>query len=520
MRAREFIVENYTTNLPVQDIKHVLSVIKDEAEDVDDASMRYKNQDDPNYKKLENDYHALTAISYILNNNLKAHKLAQENPAVFDTNIFMYDVEPDDVLGGIAAIQVKLDNNVAEIKWLGSYGAPGGKLMKAALDVAKSRGATSVKVDAKWNSEGFYRKMGLDQDINAEPDRGEALRGSKLTAFTGKLAEGGWDTTLTQGTILRPATVKTALQVIDKFVVDFNKWLKSKGVDPISRGKPTGSSSHYQKDIEDNPTKVYGDIDLQMIAPSPGGLSYGQYTTYWNKLADEFINTVRPAYIATAESKPGHPIFQIGADQYVQIDFMWHTPELSGWGAARVTPERGTKGMLHGNMFSVLGELLDMSIQHAGVQLKTVDGVQVPFSKQKGIQVKTISTNPRTFVLDIFKYLFETLAPGKSPRIDPLLKSNPGNNPDDVKIQTLVNAVKGLANSLELNDLYGKGILSKFHDANDFLSAFLERYTQKAMIDIEGKKREKATTPEAIARAQADKDAILFGLNRVKAMFK
>lgn len=334
------------------------------------------------------------------------------------------------------------------------------------------------------------------------------------------LPEGGWDTTLTQGTILRPATVKTALQVIDKFAVDFNKWLKSKGVGPISRGKPTGSSSHYQKDIEDNPTKVYGDIDLQMIAPSPSGLSYGQYTTYWNKLADEFINTARPAYIAAAESKPGHPIFQIGADQYVQIDFMWHTPELSGWGAARVTPERGTKGMLHGNMFSVLGELLDMSIQHAGVQLKTVDGVQVPFSKQKGVQVKTISTNPRTFVLDIFKYLFETLAPSESPRIDPLLKANPGNDPDDVKIQTLVNAVKGLANSLELNDLYGKGILSKFHDANDFLSAFLERYTQKAMIDIEGKKREKATTPEAVARAQADKDAILSGLNRVKAMFK
>lgn len=189
MRAREFIVENYSTNLPVQDIKHVLSVIKDEAEDVDDASMRYKNQDDPNYKKLENDYHALTAISYVLNNNLKAHKLAQENPAVFDTNIFMYDVEPDDVLGGIAAIQVKLDNNVAEIKWLGSYGAPGGKLMKAALDVAKSRGATSVKVDAKWNSEGFYRKMGLDQDINADPDRGEALRGSKLTSMVGSLKE-------------------------------------------------------------------------------------------------------------------------------------------------------------------------------------------------------------------------------------------------------------------------------------------------------------------------------------------
>lgn len=193
MRAKEFIIENYSTNLSVQDIKHVLSVIKDEAEDVDDASMRYKNQDDPNYKKLENDYHALTAISYVLNNNLKAHKLANENPTIFDTNIFMYDVDLDDVEpdyildGGIAAIHIKLDNNVAEIKWLGSYGAPGGKLMQSALNVAKSRGATQVKVDAKWNSEGFYRKMGLDQDTDSEPDQGEAFRGSKITAFTRKL---------------------------------------------------------------------------------------------------------------------------------------------------------------------------------------------------------------------------------------------------------------------------------------------------------------------------------------------
>lgn len=521
MRAREFIVENYSTDLPVQEIKQILSVIKDEAEEVNDATMAYHDANDPKYKALEKDYHALTAISYVLNNNIKAHKLAQENPAVFDTNIFMYDVEPEDILdSGIAAIHISLHDNVAEIKWLGSYGAPGGKLMQSALNLAKSRGATNVKVDAKWNSEGFYRKMGLDQDTAAGPDRSEVFRGSKLTPFTGVLEEGGWDTTLTQGTVLTPATVERALKIVDQFVIDFNKWLSSRGVDPIKRGNPTGSSSYYKKDMVDNPSKIYGDIDLQIIAAPVEGLTHGQFTNHWNAVLDDFIQSARPPYIAIGESKSGHPIFQIGPDQYVQIDFMWHTPALSKWGAARVTPEHGTKGMLMGNLFSVLGSLLEMSIQHAGVQYKTIDGKPVPYAKRKDTELNTLSINPTRFVYDILKNLHSRTVPDQPLQIAPLLKANPGIDPKNVQIQTMVNAIKGLAQSFEMNRMYGKDVLEPYTDAADFLNKFVGLYEKKAFKDIESEKREKAATPEAKARAEADRQSILSGLERVKGMFK
>jgi hypothetical protein len=333
------------------------------------------------------------------------------------------------------------------------------------------------------------------------------------------LFEGGWDTTKTQSTVLNPAIVGVALKVVDKFVVDFNNFNKSQNIPAVQRGKPTGSTAYHEIDSIENPDNIYGDIDLQMVAPIQGGMTNAQFTSFWNDSADKFAKSGKVNYIDTSESKPGHPIFQVGNDQYVQVDFMWHPTELADWGAARVTPERGIKGLLMGNMFSVLGELLNMSIQHAGVQLKTVNGQQVSFSKQKDVNVETLSINPRTFVYDIFNYLHQQIKGSPAKQVDPLLKQYPGNNVDDVKIATMVNSVKGFAQSCELAGLFGQGALQNFTGADDFLNRFVVRYDEKAQIDIAGKKRDKATTPEAIARANADREKIQKGLDMVKGLF-
>jgi hypothetical protein len=333
------------------------------------------------------------------------------------------------------------------------------------------------------------------------------------------LFEGGWDTTKTQNTVLKPAIVGVALKVVDKFVADFNNFNRSQDIPAVQRGKPTGSTAYHEIDSIENPDNIYGDIDLQMIAPIQPGMTNAQFTSFWNDLADNFAKSGKVNYIDTSESKPGHPIFQVGNDQYVQVDFMWHPTELADWGAARVTPERGVKGLLMGNMFSVLGELLNMSIQHAGVQLKTVNGQQVSFSKQKDVKVETLSTNPRSFVYDIFNYLNQQITGSPAKQVDPLLKQFPGNNVDDVKIATMVNSVKGFAQSCELAGLFGQGALQNFSSAEDFLNKFVARYDEKAQIDIAGKKRDKATTPEAIARANADREKIQKGLDMVKGLF-
>lgn len=328
------------------------------------------------------------------------------------------------------------------------------------------------------------------------------------------LLEGGWDTTLTQGTVLKPRAVKLALDVVDNFVENFNEFLREKDLGPIKRGSPTGSSAYYEKDQLEDPDKIYGDIDLQMVAPSIEGKTQNQMSAIMNKLADEFIKSGAAPDFDVSESKPGHPIVKIGDNDYVQIDFMWHEEKLAKWGAARVTPERGVKGLLFGNMFSVFGELLDMSIQHAGVQLKTIDGKKVPFSKQKGVNLVTVSIEPETFVLDVFKYIAENMGI-EQPEIDTLLKQYPGNKTEEVKISNLVNAVKGFAYSAEKNNMFGHDDLNEYSSAGDFLDKFKQRYTEKAMEDVNSKKREKASTPEAKARADADREKVLSGLKTV-----
>ena len=330
------------------------------------------------------------------------------------------------------------------------------------------------------------------------------------------LREGGWDSTVTQGTVIGPATVKQALAVTQQFTQDFNRYLQDRGLGPVEMGRATGSSAYHDVDTED---KVYGDIDLQMIGPEEQGQSIGQFNSYWNKLAADFVQQHKPAYVHPEESKPGHPIIAVGNDQYVQVDFMWHPERLSHWGAARVTPERGVKGSLMGNMFSVLGELLDMSIQHAGVQLKVVDGQRVPFSKQKNTETVTISTDPNKFILDIFKYELKQLGI-EQPVISPLLQQNSGIDVDNVKIATMVAGVKGLAASFEANGMFGQGNLQAFSSADDFLTKFLQRYQEKAEIDINNKKRDKAQTPAAVARAEADRQKVLTGLEMVQGLFR
>jgi len=67
--------------------------------------------------------------------------------------------------------------------------------------------------------------------------------------------------------------------------------------------------------------------------------------------------------------------------------------------------------------------------------------------------------------------------------------------------------------------MFGKTDLANFSSAGDFLNKFWQRYEEKAMIDIQGKKRDKAQTPDAVARAEEDRKKILQGLKMVKGYF-
>jgi hypothetical protein len=121
----------------------------------------------------------LLAVENVIKNNLKAIK-----NNVMDNNIFMYDYDGD--IDEIAAVHVEMQVPVAHVKWLGSYNGQGGQLYRAAMQEARRRGATSAEVEAKWNSDGFYRKMGLDTTQQGEYN---PFTDSQLNKMAGALEE-------------------------------------------------------------------------------------------------------------------------------------------------------------------------------------------------------------------------------------------------------------------------------------------------------------------------------------------
>ena len=138
------------------------------------------------------------------------------------------------------------------------------------------------------------------------------------------LHEGGYSSLLTQDTVITPDVILTVLPKIEKFIQQFNAYAQQKQLPGVRLGTPLGSAAHYQTDKSDT---VYGDIDMQIVVPDAQQLSPSALQTIWIKQFDAFIDDVKPAGIV--KGTPGHPLFNIGPDKYVQVDLMIQPEELS-----------------------------------------------------------------------------------------------------------------------------------------------------------------------------------------------
>ena len=319
-----------------------------------------------------------------------------------------------------------------------------------------------------------------------------------------ELLEGGWQSTATQSTTITPSVVSAALDQVKQFTSDFNKYLKKKGVPPVKMGHPTGSSAYYKVDDED---KEYGDIDLQMIAPAQEGKTTAQLAKLYNDHMDTFVKITKPEYIHyEGKSLMGHPIFKLGDDVYVQVDMLWAAEPEAEWARYRSTPERGVKGLVYGSIYSSLGNVLTMSIQSAGAQMKIKNGEPVNFARSRNVDsVDTLSLNPETFGIDILTELYKRMYPGlpaSKMEVDPELEANPGIDKKNLTMARLISLVKGLGKSFEANDMFGKYNLK---DVNSY-----DEYIQRFTADLRGKieksktspKFDKAETPEAKAKVK------------------
>lgn len=333
------------------------------------------------------------------------------------------------------------------------------------------------------------------------------------------LAEGGWTTGDNPG--IKAGLVKVGISSVEQFLKDFNPWLKSQGIEPVvSVGHPTGSAAYHE--LDDPEHTIYGDMDLQIIIPDLpeyDDMTSGQLQGRWGALIDKFIKSSNLSYIDSAESKGSQPMFILPSGDKLQVDLMPHPVKTSEWGRFRATGEHGLKGLLNGNIFATMSELIPVNLQHKGIQYKTVDGKKVNYGKTlKNYQLHTVGTDIKRWILDLFLHEAEALGI-QNPKIDPLLKANPGVDTANVNVARLVNGVKGFARSCELNNMFGQGDLERFSSAENFLDQFITNYVEKSQHAISAPKRDKASTPASQARAIKDREALSKGLEYVKWLF-
>ena len=330
--------------------------------------------------------------------------------------------------------------------------------------------------------------------------------------------EGGWSSTATQGTRITPGLVKQVLPVVDEFVSGFNKWLETQNTPPMKTGHPIGSTAYYQRDDEDT---EYGDIDLQTIAPDHPDKTDNQVARMYNELLDQYVADRRPPQIHyEGKSLAGHPIFKVG-DQYVQVDFVWSTQKYADWSRYRMTPAHGVKGAVHGSMFSSFGEVVHISIQSVGAQMKVRDGESQPFSRtRKFDSLETLSLDMSRFGLDIVRWMHNKMDIDEPLQLSKRLKANPGLDVDNIRSEQLADVLKGMAETFELNDMYGKFNLAPYSNKEELVSAFLDHFSAKMKKAASASKFDKAKSPEAQAKADATKKKLLGGIDFVKGLMQ
>jgi len=288
---------------------------------------------------------------------------------------------------------------------------------------------------------------------------------------------------------LTPSLVREAGSVYREFLKGFNDWLCSRDKAPLEPIRPTGSSTHAERDIVDRPGATYGDIDYLVSFPvnyvgndlnerrKREAAAVREYT----HLLTEYLTAVRPPMVdvdLTACGTPFMIIVKVLSGGLAQVDTVITHPAYSEWMKGRYTPERGTKGYVTGNLYKALGDYLILTIGTEGVIARLKDGQRVSSKFRAGVTCHPISTDFRNFLRDIADYVIEgTYA------ADPLLEQHPGLNPDDVNISELAYGIVGLARTMErAGDVDSAEMLTTIHQS--FVEGMDENVGRKVSKDI------------------------------------
>jgi len=312
------------------------------------------------------------------------------------------------------------------------------------------------------------------------------------------IVEGGWANPITQNTKITPALVEAVFAVLHTFTNNLNVYLKQENVPPVELGKPCGSTTYYKRDMVQNPEREYGDIDVNLFIPRIEGMTNNANANLIKTKIMEFCE--RSPDFQTSNGT--NVIVQVGHD-YVQVDLITAYSHNKEWSSA-LAPQYNVKGVLCNSLYSSLGEVLMLSIGGGhGVQAKTQNGELVPFRTVKGVELETVTNNPKTWALDIAKYF-------GCNKVSPRLKSYPGMI-GEIRVADIINSIRGIAETLELN---GKG------NAAEMLSQIKDIYLGKIDAVINSSKFDKAASPDAVAKAEHTKEMLATKSKQFATLFR
>lgn len=311
------------------------------------------------------------------------------------------------------------------------------------------------------------------------------------------IIEGGWASTATQDTIIRPQSISDLMPVLKDFETALNRELERDGIPACQVGRPVGSGTYYQRDLKQNPNKEYGDIDVQFIIPRIGDKTPAQTKSMYAESIKEFCR-LNGNYETTSGV---NVIFHNTPIGPIQIDMVMMFDDRVEWTAA-LAPEHGTKGVLSASLYSSLGEALNLSISDEGIRGKVRDGVFVPFKQRKDTVTKTISFDPKNWAVDIAHALGSTKI---SQRLDAFKGMK-----DEVRIGDIINSIKGIAETLEMNDIL---------PAEQLINKVKSIYTNKIEEQISSSKFDKAESPAAKKKAEETKKMLQDKLEKILSLF-
>jgi len=312
---------------------------------------------------------------------------------------------------------------------------------------------------------------------------------------------GGWATTKTQGTKITPAVLQEAIGVLENIFDDFNQWAQAHGFNSLTVVGPGGSGVYFKKDLEENPDKAYGDVDILVMYPldeHQGRQAEIDALKKYNGLFLQWLaKTTRPDLDkeeTSAISKGTLKLVINLIDGPVQVDIISTFNYSSDWAKARYTPIRGIKGFVVGFLYQAFGNALDVSVTDRGVVAKIKGGELVNPLLRKGVEERIVTRDFNRFISQLAEFTDEfTRGEKRAVQLDQYLQQHPGIDVTALSLEQICNGILGFARTLEQNGTFELP-KSKYKNSQEFLQEVVDIYKIKIDNHTSSSKYNKAET--------------------------